>query len=90
MARVHEARLPAYTARSSNNSIFLHPNTHICYPFVKVCPVCVICRESFFGGEWFKCTNGECRYEAPRDLKSAPCILLKYLKGLRERSGDGR
>jgi len=50
----------------------------------KVCPVCVICRESF-GGEWFKCTNGECRYEAPRDLKSAPCILLKYLKGLRER-----
>jgi len=46
--------------------------------------VCVICRKSF-GGEWFKCTNGTCRYEAPRDLKSAPCILLKYLKGLRER-----
>ena len=46
--------------------------------------MCVICRKSF-SGEWFKCTNGECRYEAPRDLKSAPCILLKYLKGLRER-----
>ena len=45
--------------------------------------MCVFCRKSF-SGETFKCTNGTCRYEAPRDLKSAPCILLKYLKGLRE------
>jgi len=49
--------------------------------------VCVICRKSF-SGETFKCTKGTCGYVAPRDLKSAPCILLKYLKGPRDGAVD--